>query len=183
MIGWLEGVWRNGVVVTSAGVGYVVNAPRVGLDGTRAELWVTTVVREDSISLWGFETQTENIVFGALLRVQGIGVTAAMTLLRDAGVDKIASAVASKDASALRVKGVGQKGADRIVQDVQLPQVVIDEADIVLSPHEEIASVLVGLGFDPKDADRAARTAVTEYPNDGEEAWLAHALAALRSAQ
>jgi Holliday junction DNA helicase RuvA len=183
MIGWLEGVWRNGVVVTSAGVGYVVSAPRIGLDGTRAELWVTTVVREDSISLWGFETQTENIVFAALLRVQGIGVTAAMALLREAGVDKVVSAVASKDAAALRVKGVGQKGAERIIQDVQLPQVVIDEADVVLSAHEEIAVVLVGLGFDPKDADRAARAAVEEHAAEGEQAWLAHALAALRSAQ
>lgn len=180
MIGWIEGEWRRGVVVTRAGVGYLVHTPTPGLDGEKVELWVTTVVREDSISLWGFPTEAESLVFQALLKVQGVGVTAAMNLLKEAGCERVIAAVLAKDSSRLRVKGVGQKTADRIIADITLPDVDVTIEEPARGPHDEIADVLIGLGFDERRSRDTAERVISELPNSSEQEWLTRALAIAR---
>jgi Holliday junction DNA helicase RuvA len=182
VIGWIEGEWRRGVVVTRTGVGYLVHTPVAGVDGETVELWVTTVVREDSITLWGFPTEAENLVFQALLKVQGVGVTAAMNLLKEAGCERIVTAVAVKDASRLRVKGVGQKTAERIVADIALPDVDVDVEEVARGPHDEISDVLIGLGFDERLSRSTAERVIAELPGSSEQEWLARALAIAREA-
>ena len=177
MIGYLQGLWHNGVVRTSAGVGYCVNVPHSPLAGDDVELWIHTVVREDAITLWGFPEPSEAAVFAALLKVQGVGPAAAMAVIKDVGPAKLAAAVAAKDPAMVRAKGVGVKTAARIVADVVIPDGVMASER---SASGEIADVLVRLGFDETAALEVAKAAMEQFPDGDESSWLAAALDGIR---
>jgi Holliday junction DNA helicase RuvA len=177
MIGWLQGTWRDGVVRTSAGVGYLVASSAAFQDGQDVELFIHTVVREDAITLWGFPTSQEASVFSALLKVQGVGPAVAMNVIRDVGCSKLAAAAAAQDPAMVRAKGVGSKTAARIVADIVMPAgIEVEER----SAAHELADVLSKLGFEEPAALEAARAAVEANPHAEEADQLATALVLVR---
>jgi Holliday junction DNA helicase RuvA len=179
MIGYVRGTVHGDVVVTTAGVGYVVTTPDARTDGEDVELWVHTVVREDSITLYGFGTTDERDVFAALLRVRGVGPQAGLAVLRDAGCGRLAAAVAAGDPKLLgKVKGVGPKLAAAIVAEVRLPDGLIGAADVT----DELADTLERLGFEPVSVAAALREVRDADPDGEDTSWLAAALARLRAA-
>jgi Holliday junction DNA helicase RuvA len=178
MIGWLNGTWHDGVVRTAAGVGYCVTPSDTHVNGEAVELFIHTIVREDSITLWGLPTAQDAAVFAALLKVQGVGPLAAMAVMRDAGSQKLAAAVAAQDPAMVRAKGVGPKTAARIIADIALPA-GITAANV--SPLTELADVLMKLGFDEATARTSAATAMEQDPHANEATQLAAALLIARN--
>lgn len=130
MIGKVSGVvgyvaTDHALIETAGGVGYVIYcAPRVlaGLPrpGGRAALWVETVVREDSISLYGFPTLVEKEWHRLLTSVQGVGAKASLSILDALGADGVSRAIALGDSNAIkRAQGVGPKLALRVANELR----------------------------------------------------------------
>ena len=181
MIGFLQGIARGRVVMTSTGVGYIVNTPHPLSEGEEVRLHVSTIVREDAISLFAFVTEAERIAFDALCKVSGVGPNSALSVIRESGVEALINAVRHKNASLLgKVKGVGAKIADRIVNDTNRPDDLISGAAVGIGVEHEIACILVSLGFDLPEAMKAVATTNQELD---EEERLAAALSHLRRDQ
>lgn len=109
----------------AGGVGYLVQCAaktlaRLPAPGQPVELRIVTQVREDSITLYGFETVLEEQWFRILQGIQGVGARLALALLSVLEPDAIARAIAAKDAKALtRAAGVGPRLAARIVSELE----------------------------------------------------------------
>ncbi len=109
----------------TGGVGYLVHCAtktlgRLPATGQQVRLRIVTQVREDSITLYGFETALEEQWFRMLQGIQGVGARLALALLSVLEPDAIARAIAAQDAKALtRAAGVGPRLAARIVAELK----------------------------------------------------------------
>lgn len=129
MIGKLKGIVDSigdgTAIIDVQGVGYLVHAPARVLAhlpgvGEAVTLSIETVVREDLIRLYGFETEAERDWFRALQSVQGVGAKVAMEILSVLSVSDVAAAVTLQDDKPIsRAKGVGPKLAKRIVAELK----------------------------------------------------------------
>ncbi len=123
--GRLAEAGEDHVVVDASGVGYLVQCAaktlaRLPGPGEPVELRIVTQVREDSITLYGFETPLEEQWFRLLQGIQGVGARLALALLSVLEPDAIARAIAAQDARALtRAAGVGPRLAARIVSELK----------------------------------------------------------------
>lgn len=120
LLGQVIDLSTDAVVVTVSGVGYEVAVTPRHLQylriGQEISLHTRMVVREDSISLFGFETRADREKFDLLCSVSGIGPKLAMTVLAGMDADTIANAVISGDEQAFRnIPGVGPKTAKLIL--------------------------------------------------------------------
>ena len=151
-------------VIEAGGVGYAVQATPATLAGLRVgqEAFVHTslVVREDSMTLFGFADADEREVFDVLQTVSGVGPKLALTILATLTPDQLRQAVANADIAALtRVSGVGKKGAQRLVLEIGAklgPRRRGDlEAPSSNARSGDVVAALVGLGFSERDAESA----------------------------
>ena len=162
----------DSLVVDVGGVGYLVHAPvsvlaaaRVGSDVT---LHTHLVVREDSMTLYGFLDAHEGRLFQTLTSVSGVGPKAGLALLSVMDADELSFAIASGNAASLaRANGVGQKLAARVV--VELKDKMTSAAAPSATPgveSEEIVAALMALGYSQAEAvDAVARA---DLPEDAE---------------
>ncbi|MFM7089094.1 MAG: Holliday junction branch migration protein RuvA [Candidatus Paceibacterota bacterium] len=154
MIGLLKGVARDlgGTwVIEVNGTGWRVIPTTPLVNGEITELIVTTVVKEDSISLYGFSHQDEQRIFESLLRVSGVGANTALNILKELGVAGIISAVRTNNAARLSsVKGVGKNTATKIVTFVKLPN--ITSVNDLSAQQLSALEVLSALGYQQRDA-------------------------------
>lgn len=129
MIGYLEGTViakddRGIILLTKSGVGYLVSVNRstyekAELDENHA-LWIHTVVREDALDLYGFQTEEELRFFKLLTGISGIGPKSALNILSLADLATIIHAIGSGDAGYLtKVSGIGKKNAEKIVLELK----------------------------------------------------------------
>jgi Holliday junction DNA helicase RuvA len=174
MIGYLEGRAVSARIVVCAGVGYTVMTPEPLRVGEEVHLWVSTQVREDSITLFAFRTEQELTVYEALVKLPGVGAQTALALLRDVGV----RGVVAKDASVLkRASGVGAKLASRIAAELVIPagldDVAVDEESGAVF---EVTQTLCALGFPQAQSRQAAERAVGENPDGTDEELIAAGL-------
>lgn len=87
--------------------------------GTDASLHCSLVVREDALTLYGFEAQGDRDTFEILMTVKGVGPKLAMAALDAIGSTDLARAVATDDLTTLqRIPGVGKKTAQRLVLEI-----------------------------------------------------------------
>lgn len=193
MIGWLRGVLReretSGVIVDVGGVGYVVRCPmstylELPKIGEVVELLVTTHVREDAITLFGFGTMGERELFDRLNSVSGVGPRMALGALSAMGAASLARCIAEGDTRALAgVPGIGKKTAERIVIDLRDKMDLASLANIpkakarggVESATTDVVSALVNLGYHERVAGKAVADAHQEGAV-GFEALLREAL-------
>lgn len=157
-------VESTAAVIEAGGVGYAVQATPATLAGLRVgqEAFVHTslVVREDSMTLFGFADADEREVFDVLQTVSGVGPKLALTILATLTPDQLRQAVANADIAALtRVSGVGKKGAQRLVLEIGAklgPRRGGDlEAPSSNARSGDVVAALVGLGFSERDAESA----------------------------
>jgi len=167
--GTVQAVRLDAVIVEVGGVGMLVQATPATLAGLRvgatALLATALVVREDSLTLFGFAEPDEREVFEILQSVSGVGPRLALAMLAVHTPDSLRRAVATGDLAALkRVPGIGHKGAQRIVLELAdrlgLPSgIAADGAaphrSAVTDRRSEVADALVGLGWNAKAADDA----------------------------
>lgn len=171
----------DSAVLEVGGVGMLVHCTpgtlatlRVGEHGRLA---TSLVVREESLTLYGFATDDERSVFELVQTASGVGPKLALAMLAVHTPNSLRVAVASADLKALtRIPGIGQKGAQRIVLELKDKLGTPEEAvNAALNGHaavplwrEQVHSGLVGLGYSTRDADEAI--ALVEPQADAEVA-------------
>ena len=101
-------------IVNVHGMGFIINSTPSYLSKLRlnseASFWTHTAVRENSLDLYGFETEEELRVFELLITVSGVGPKSGLAILSVAGVKSITEAVATNNTSALtKISGIGKK--------------------------------------------------------------------------
>ena len=166
----------DAVVVEVGGVGLHVSVPPQIAHATHVGeailLHTSLIVREDALSLFGFESREELEVFGLLLGVTGVGPKSALGVLATLTVPQIADAVAADDdAPFRRVSGIGPKTAKLIV--VQLAGKLATTRTTSTSGRDAAAShaipaqvvqALVGLGWSERVAAEAVETVAADAP-------------------
>ncbi|WP_062517141.1 Holliday junction branch migration protein RuvA [Demequina gelatinilytica] len=150
------------LVLDVAGVGYRVLATPAALaelrTGQEATLHTHMVVREDSMTLFGFLTAGERDTFEQLQSVQGVGAKLALAMLAVHSPEALAGAVAAGDQKALtRVPGIGPKVASRLLLELGGKLVLPDDAPgaPAADARGEVVEALVGLGYPLKTAQAA----------------------------
>lgn len=163
MIGYLEGevaaVLNDSVLLlTAGGVGYQLHLPFPQLAspvaaGTRVKYYVVTVVREDHISLYGFETLAGKTLFESLTAVSGIGPKAAMAMLSAFSPRQVAEAIVRQDVALLATTpGIGKKIASRLCVELSDRLALDTTAESPAGDSRgELISALTNLGFPEKD--------------------------------
>lgn len=176
----------DSLIIVVGGVGFSVSVTaqlaRTVHVGDDVHLHTNLIVREDALSLFGFETREELTVFTQLISVTGVGPKSALGVLSSLTVPQIAQAVADDDdAPFRRVSGIGPKTAKLIV--VQLAgklQVAPSAAPAATSPHGQVpvqvTQALVGLGW----TERTAAEAVASVAENASEADRASVQSLLR---
>ena len=129
MIAFLRGLVHekhpNQVIVDVQGVGYDVTIPvstfsSLGDAGSEVRLVIHTHVREDAISLFGFLTSNEKMIFEKLIGVSGIGPKLAVTVLSGLPIGELVGAIRGNQLTALvKIPGVGKKTAERMVLELK----------------------------------------------------------------
>jgi Holliday junction DNA helicase RuvA len=181
---------RGGVaVVDVGGLGYELHCTPATLGvlrvGQEATVPATLVVREDSLTLYGFADDDERTVFEILQTVSGVGPRVAQAMLGVLSPDELRRAVLAEDVTALmRVPGVGRKGAQRLVLELKdRLGAPVGGAAVVAIPgpawQGQVHSALVGLGWSPREADDAVNAVATEVAPDADVSTVLRA--ALRS--
>jgi holliday junction DNA helicase RuvA len=129
--------------------------------GTEAMLPTSLVVREDSLTLFGFADDDEKSTFELVQTASGVGPKLAQAILAVLSPDTLRVAVASDDVKTLtKVPGIGQKVAQRIILELKdrigAPRGTGASAQPALAPwRTQVSEALTGLGYNAKDADRA----------------------------
>ncbi|ORV15376.1 Holliday junction branch migration protein RuvA [Mycobacterium celatum] len=149
------------VVIEAAGVGYKLMATPSTLAtlrrGSDARLITAMIVREDSMTLYGFPDADTRDLFLTLLGVSGVGPKIALATLAVYDAPALRQVLADGDVTALtRVPGIGKRGAERMVLELRDKMGAIPTATVnghsVRSP---VVEALVGLGFAVKQAEEA----------------------------
>lgn len=159
--------------------------------GAEATLPTSMVVREDSLTLFGFADEDEKQMFEMLQTASGVGPKLAQAMLAVLSPDGLRAAIAGDDVKMLtRVPGIGQKGAQRIILELKdrigAPTRTASAAAVLpqLAPwRDQVTQGLMGLGYPAKEAEKAVE-AVADQANGNPDvgALLRAALRALSKA-
>ncbi|MDF3048668.1 MAG: ruvA [Pseudonocardia sp.] len=157
-------------VVEVGGVGLAVHATPATLArlrrGDPARLATSLVVREDSLTLFGFADAEERDLFTLLQTVSGVGPRLALATLAVLSPDALRAGLADGDVASLtRVPGIGRKGAERLVLELRDKVVAPDRTPVapaVGGPRAEVVEALLGLGFAAKPAEQAVDAVLAE---------------------
>jgi Holliday junction DNA helicase RuvA len=172
--GEISAVSSNSLVIRVGGIGLRVYVPtalhsRVK-PGERVDLNTYLVVREDALSLYGFETDEECDFFVLLLGVNGVGPRIALAVLSVLSTDAIRRAVVSEQSEIFsRVPGVGKKTAQKILLHLQgrITGDVIPGLPTALSEIEaEVIAALTNLGYSVVEAQTALQAIPRDAPQD-----------------
>jgi holliday junction DNA helicase RuvA len=192
MIGSVRGevldIALDHVVIEAAGVGYKVMATPSTLAtlrrGSESRLITAMIVREDSMTLYGFSDSDARDLFLTLLAVSGVGPKIALATLAVYDAPSLRRALSDGDVTALtRVPGIGKRGAERMVLELRdkIGSVspsggVVQNGHSVRSP---VVEALVGLGFAVKQAEEAIDKVLANDPEATQSAALRAALSML----
>lgn len=186
------------VVIELGGLGMRVEVPSgrvpTAFPGDDLELHTSLIVREDSLTLFGFASEAELQVFERLIGVNGVGPRSALGVLSALNASEIVQAVAAEDERPFKqVSGIGPKTAKLIVvslagklegvhleagarEDENTPAVTSSTADAVVDG-------LSGLGWSEADASRAVAEALEAGANEEHASLLRAALKLLQGAR
>jgi Holliday junction DNA helicase RuvA len=160
--------------------------------GSATTLPTSMVVREDSLTLFGFLDDDEKSVFELLQTASGVGPKLAQAMLAVLSPDQLRRALATEDVTSLTaVPGIGQKGAQRIILELKdrigpvsagAAARLSSRPPVVDDWRSQVHAGLVGLGWSTKEADRAVEAVAPEAEVAGAEPSVAALLrAALRT--
>jgi len=176
-------------VIEAAGVGYrVMCAPSTLATlkrGSEARLITAMIVREDSMTLYGFADGEARDLFWTLLGVSGVGPKIALATLAVYDAAALRRALADGDIAALtRVPGIGKRGAERMVLELRdkigaVPGVAGGASAVVHAVRGPVVEALVGLGFAVKQAEEACDRVLVDEPDATTSAALRSALSML----
>jgi Holliday junction DNA helicase RuvA len=174
LTGRVTGHTATGVVLSVGGVGLSVQTTpgtKARLrPGDDASLATSLVVREDALTLYGFETDDEREMFELLQTASGVGPKVAQAVLTVHPPDAVRRALATEDLAALTlVPGIGRKGAQRLVLELKEK---VGLATSTSAPRtgwrETLSDALTGLGWSAAQADEVVAGLAAEHPDAGE---------------
>ena len=183
MISLLNGIVRSiasdRAIVEVGGVGLAVTitpATSALLNiGAPAQFYTSLVVREDSLTLFGFLDDEVRALFELVQTVSGIGPKVAMSIVAVLTPSQLGIAVAQENIAAIeKIPGIGRKGAQRLI--LELKGKLSDFGSGHKSAHhqpvwrEQLASALVSLGFSAKESDNAITNVVNQISQEGGDA-------------
>ncbi|MFL0578368.1 Holliday junction branch migration protein RuvA [Dietzia sp. 179-F 9C3 NHS] len=178
-------------VVETGGVGVLVHATPAALAGlrrgTEGALHTELVVREDSLTLYGFDSVEARSLFTTVQTVSGVGPRLALAILATLEPDELLRALGSGDVKALtRVPGVGKRTAERMVLELKDKVGPVSDAAGAGGPSTpaasasgEVAEALEGLGFSAAEAEKTAAAVLASEPDLDAPAALRLALRSL----
>jgi Holliday junction DNA helicase RuvA len=165
--GRVAAVSPDSAVVEVGGVGLALHCTPGTLAGLRvgaeARLATSLVVREDSLTLYGFADDDEKHLFELLQTASGVGPRLAQAVLAVLSPDTVRKAIANADATTLiRVPGIGKKGAERLILELRdrigpVPVTALNGTRVGGDEKwpEQVREALVGLGWTVGQADQA----------------------------
>lgn len=181
MIRLLEGQLRHrgadAVVLSCGGVGYRVRVPvpllaKLGSVGQAALLWIHTQVRDDAISLFGFEAHEDLQLFETLISINGIGAKIALAMMSTLSTRRLVQAVRGEDMGTLTsVPGIGKRSAERLIVELRDRLGVFVGGSDKLNSHVPVSPIaadlqsgLTNLGFKPKAIAAAVEAVLKDDP-------------------
>ncbi len=161
---------KSFVILEAGGIGYKIYVPASTLDqisgpGDKVKIFTEQVVREDSITLYGFISREERNLFSSLLTVSGVGPKSALAMISGIPLNKLVTAIIQGNADLITsVPGIGSKTAQKIVIDLkeklaknyglkpaQMTAGIPGETSLI----SDALSALVTLGYSPREAREA----------------------------
>ena len=175
--GRVSGIFKDSAVVTVNGVGFHVFVPGPLLDqlhpGEIANLYTHLVLRQDSLTLYGFENVESRELFEILIGVSGIGPRLALSMLSTLEPETIERAVFNEQAEVFtRVPGIGTKTSRKILLHLQdkIPSVEGLEPMVAISDVDaEVVGALTALGYSVVEAQAAMQAIPKDASQDIEE--------------
>ena len=196
--GIIDNIGEDCCIIDVNGVGYLVNMSSRSLSklkhGEYSTLLIETVIKEDSITLFGFQSPWEKEWFNTLTKIQGVGGKVCLSILSALTPAELSQAVASQDKTPfLKASGIGPKLATRLVTELkdkivtipveylgaqevnavfkddtpknQPQQQSIEPSDEAYTKTEDVTSALTNLGYQKIDAYRVASSVCLQNPD------------------
>ena len=168
--GKVAAIALTSAVIDVGGVGMQVMCAPNTLAGLRlgqeAQIATSMVVREDSLTVFGFADTDERDMFELVQTASGVGPKVAQAMLAVLSPDRLRTAIASSDLATLTsVPGIGKKGAERIVLELKDRIGPVAAAQPALGTWRgQVQEALLGLGWSARDADKAVETVASDIP-------------------
>lgn len=189
LIGRLADVTPTYAIVDCNGVGYHVditlNTYTEIKDLNEVKLLVHYVVREDAHLLYGFAQESEREMFRLLISISGVGVNTARVMLSSLTVDELKEAVVSQNVKKVQsVKGIGAKGAQRIILELQdkIGKVSENALSAMFASNQNLEDALAALtimGYPKANADKVLQAINKKTPGLSVEDLIKQGLQAL----
>ena len=181
MIATLRGevsqIEENALIVEVGGVGMRVFVPAPMRANAKAGemmfMFTHLVVREDALTLYGFESQADRDLFNILLGVDGVGPKVALSVLSTLTIDTIQRAIFADEADLLnKVPGVGKKTAQKMalhLKDKLKPTDALSKLAAMADYDSEVLAALTALGYSVVEAQAAIQSMPKDAPKEVEE--------------
>jgi len=181
MIATLRGevsqIEENALIVEVGGVGMRVFVPAPMRTNAKAGemifMFTHLVVREDALTLYGFESQSDRDLFNILLGVDGVGPKVALSVLSTLTIDAIQRAIFADEADLLsKVPGVGKKTAQKMalhLKDKLKPIDALSKLAALADYDSEVLAALTALGYSVVEAQAAIQSLPKDAPKEVEE--------------
>lgn len=170
--GQYKGIFKDYVTVENNGIGYKIftsgntMAQMPSLDG-EVILYLTQIIREDFMGLYGFSTRDELELFQTLIAISGIGAKASLSLLSASTPDRLKIAIIQENETLLlKAPGIGKKTAQRLILELKdklkVENMIIDseksEKETEMEKHVvEAMAALMTLGYTEREAKGALK--------------------------
>jgi len=177
LTGTIRSINNDRIILEVAGIGYLVHvtpgAATTLVLGNSLTLHTSMVVREDSMTLYGFLDAPSRETFELVQTVSGIGPRVALSILAHLSPDQLADAVDTESVNILSgVPGIGKKGAQRILLELKgrlsrsgSPSTSVSSAQPMW--REQLAGALISLGYSAREADSTISIVAIDYANRG----------------
>ncbi len=177
LYGRIRSLQIDRAIIDVGGVGLAVfitpaTSARLSI-GNDAQLFTSLVVREDSLTLFGFFDEASRLAFDLVQTVTGIGPKVAMSILANMSPEDLGYAIAQENIAAIeRVPGIGRKGAQRLI--LELKGKITHVSDGIPVGHmplwrEQLSSAMISLGFSAKEADTSVGQLLVSMQADKED--------------
>jgi Holliday junction DNA helicase RuvA len=177
LTGTIRSINSDRIILEVAGIGYLVHVTPVAATalilGNSLTVHTSMVVREDSMTLYGFLDAPSRETFELVQTVSGIGPRVALSILAHLSPDQLADAVESESVNILSgVPGIGKKGAQRILLELKgklsrsgSPSTSVSSAQPMW--REQLSGALISLGYSAREADSTISIVAIDYANRG----------------
>ena len=175
--GEISQIEENALIVEVGGVGMRVFVPAPMRTNAKAGevmfMFTHLVVREDALTLYGFESQADRDLFNILLGVDGVGPKVALSVLSTLNLDTIQRAIFADESELLsKVPGVGKKTAQKMalhLKDKLKPTDALAKLAAMADYDSEVLAALTSLGYSVVEAQAAIQSLPKDAPKEVEE--------------